>query len=208
VVPHGFDDYLQSRAAKKADGPIFAHVGNLYGLRSPENFILALGQLKTDGRLSPMLKAEFAGRIKNLPFLRQLVKRLRLDEHVVFRGRVSYKKSLELAAQADVLVLIDAASSGDSLFLPSKLIDYLQFKKPILGITPDSGASADLLRKMGQPVVDPQNVAAIAEGVFSLQEQNRNAGTSTSAQFEEGAKEYNIKTTTNALEAVLKKIGR
>ena len=60
-----------------------------------------------------------------------------------------------------MLLVIDAPAD-DSLFLPSKLIDYLPLGKPILGLTPLRGASADLIRRLGYPVVAPDDEAAIA----------------------------------------------
>ena len=46
-----------------------------------------------------------------------------------------------------MLLVIDAPAD-ESLFLPSKLIDYLPARKPILGLTPARGASADLIRAL------------------------------------------------------------
>ena len=51
-----------------------------------------------------------------------------------------------MAADADVLLVIDAPSRGPSPFLPSKLIDYLPLRKPILGSHAGDGATAGLLR--------------------------------------------------------------
>ncbi len=66
-----------------------------------------------------------------------------------------------------MLLVIDAPAD-DSLFLPSKLIDYLPLRRPILGLTPLRGASADLIRRLGYPVVAPDDEAAIAGQIEAL----------------------------------------
>ena len=62
--------------------------------------------------------------------------------------------------RANLLLVIDG-SDDLSVFLPSKLIDYLGAGVPILGIAPP-GASADLLTRLRARVVDPRKPEAVA----------------------------------------------
>jgi glycosyltransferase involved in cell wall biosynthesis len=53
-------------------------------------------------------------------------------------------------------MVIDApvAMGKRSVFLPSKLIEYVAVGRPIIGLTPD-GTAADLIRRLGGWVADP-----------------------------------------------------
>jgi hypothetical protein len=74
------------------------------------------------------------------------------------RPAVPYRESLRLMAAADGLLVIDAPAEV-SVFLPSKLIDYLGAARPILGLTPPGAASA-LIEQLGGLVAHPSDTAA------------------------------------------------
>ena len=74
---------------------------------------------------------------------------------ITFKSTVSYLDSLSLMTSADGLLVIDAPAAT-SVFLPSKLIDYIGSGTPILGITP-SGTAAKLITELGGWVSDPAN---------------------------------------------------
>src|SRR5262249_54611748 len=103
-------------------------------------------------------------------------------------------ESARIAAAADVLLVIDAPS-GESLFLPSKLVDYLPMNKPILGITPTSGASADLIRSLGYPIVAPDDEAGIAKAIESLLAEKEAGRLGPSACHRSVASVYDIRCT-------------
>ena len=65
--------------------------------------------------------------------------------------------------EADALLVLDAPAEA-SVFLPSKLIDYIGARRPIFGITPP-GVSASLIRELGGEVADPGDAHAIADGL-------------------------------------------
>src|SRR5690606_21333165 len=48
-----------------------------------------------------------------------------------------------------------------------KIVDYLMLGKPILGITPSVGATADVLRRAGCPVVEPEQPEEIAAALYA-----------------------------------------
>jgi hypothetical protein len=89
------------------------------------------------------------------------------------------------------------------VFLPSKLVDYLPLRKPIVGITPEPGASARLLRRLGCPVAPPDDVAAIASVLDGLVEQWRAGTLGVSESFDRVAAEFDIRATAGLLNAAL-----
>jgi glycosyltransferase involved in cell wall biosynthesis len=117
-----------------------------------------------------------------------------------FSGRCSPDAASEAAAGADVLLVIDAPSRGPNLFLPSKLIDYLPLGLPILGLTPDQGATADLLHRLGYPPVSPTDPAAIASALTGLIAAHEAGTLTASASHAAVSRPYDIRETTRALD--------
>lgn len=204
VVPQGFEAPFRSHAAVAgAVAPLrIVYTGRFYdGLRTPEAFLDALALVNKRVPLRGRLEVQFIG--SGMSAYADRASELRLGHSVVFTGRVAPQHAQDRASGADVLLIIDAPSdNGPSLFLPSKLIDYLPLRKPILGITPLEGPTADLLRELGYPVVDPRDVAGIAKLLQELIEHTgRRPG--PSASHDTVARRYEIRETTRAFAAVL-----
>jgi glycosyltransferase involved in cell wall biosynthesis len=205
IVPHGFRSALPRapRAGERRPGPMrIVYTGRFYpGRRTPASLLEAVARLNLDGGLRGTVEIVLVG-----PHVEEYgrdVRALGIDAIVSCRGRVSADAVSTLAADADVLLVIDAASSGPSVFLPSKLIDYLSYRKPMAGLTPPAGASADLLRRLDSPVAPPDDVEAIA-GLLSDLLRSWRAGTlAVSDRFDRVAAEYDIHATTARLDKVL-----
>ena len=204
VVPHGYDARLPgvSRPSDNRRPMRLVYAGRFYqGIRTPVALLRALAQLNARDPLEQTLEVSFVG-----PHVQEFERDaalLGLDSFVRFSGRVPPADAARAAAAADVLLVIDAPSDGPSVFLPSKLIDYLPFRKPILGVTPDSGASARLLRRLGCPVASPDDVDAIATAIASLVRRWREGTLAVGASFDSVAAEFEISRTARVLEDVL-----
>jgi len=203
VIPHGFD----CRDAAPGPAPVdpaslhIVHTGRFYeGLRTPEPLLRALATLASRRPIAGTLRMTFVGTM--IPAHQRLAAELGLRDVVEFIERVSFGESARRAAMADVLLVIDAPAA-DSLFLPSKLIDYLPYGKPILGLTPARGASADLLRSLGYPIVEPDDEAAIASAIESLVDRKREGRLAASPSHEAVARQYDIRATTRAFADLL-----
>ena len=208
VVPHGFEEYKAGLSSKQTPSSQFliVHTGNLYGLRTPEHLIKAIKELKIIGVLDEKLKVKFIGFVKNKNKYLNLAKQLGVDKYFEFIGKLSYEKTAQIASRANALLLIDAPSEGESLFLPSKLVDYLRFNKPILGLTPLKGAAADLLETIECPIVAPEDVKGIAEKLAKMLDEHKHGKLKISSKFKRGAANYNIEITTSKLNNVLKDV--
>ena len=158
VVPHPFTPALYpKKGSNYRKGIVIRYVGKFYGERNPKALFQALTTL--DEKAPEILEGvsfEFIGTAvgdsrwggKNLP-----------PSLIKYVPAVNYVESLALMAEADALLVIDAPAQ-ESLFLPSKLVDYLGAKKMILGITPP-GTSASLINAVGGRWADPRNIAGI-----------------------------------------------
>ncbi len=203
VVPHGFDRDLlpQAPALVNSGGPLLlVYTGNIYaGRRDPECLFEALALLGGGARLEGRLGVAFYG---NAPVETVALRdRMDLDRIVTFHGNVGYLDSLRLAGGADLLLLIDAKTDVN-VFLPSKIVDYLMLRRPILGLTPAKGASAAVLKRTGNFVAPPDDAPAVAELLARLLERHEaseplNSGHSTACD------RFDIRETTRAFEAAL-----
>lgn len=92
---------------------------------------------------------------------------LGLERIVRFAGRVNYERSLREISTAAVCVLVEA-DMEKGIFFPSKLVDYIAARKPILALSPSSGVVANLARRGGIVRVNPSDRQAIAEAIADL----------------------------------------
>lgn len=170
VVSNSFDrSELNVLTLQRANVPTFilTHVGQFYGIRSPVPFLRALRQaMDHEATLGERIMVRFVGSLA--PEFRRVIHDLRLEAHVSITGSVPYFESLQYQAASDALLLIDAPCDGPSVFLPSKLLEYLAFGKPILALTPPRGMSAGLVHQAGGIVVAPDDVDAIAQRLVEM----------------------------------------
>jgi glycosyltransferase involved in cell wall biosynthesis len=204
IVPQGFDpDRTAPRRAAPPGRPLRAvYTGRFYdGIRTPDALLDALVLLQQKRRLAGSLSVEFVG--GSMDRYQRRTAELGLDGVVTFGGRRSPDGAADAAASADLLLVIDAPSRGPSLFLPSKLIDYLPLQTPILGLTPAEGATADLLRRLDYPTIDPSDPVAIADAVAAIIDAHQRGSLTASANHAIVARTYDIRETTRRLRDVL-----
>jgi Glycosyl transferase 4-like domain len=158
VVPHAFEPELYSTNLDHNPKITIRYLGTLYGQRTPGPLFSALERLlvANPDALTDVC-FEIVGDTCGLNLedlgLRKLPKGL-----VTVTPPVDYLRSLELMVSADGLLVVDAPAAK-SVFLPSKLIDYVGAGRPILGITPP-GAAAGLIERLGGWIADPSDVEA------------------------------------------------
>jgi glycosyltransferase involved in cell wall biosynthesis len=201
VIPQGHAG--PSPAMPRSDGPLrLVYTGRFYdGVRDPGVFLEAVAEVHRASALDGRIAIEFIG--SRMDAHAQQASALGLDRVVQFRSRVSPDQARQLAASSDVLLVIDAPSEGPSLFLPSKLIDYLPLEKPILGITPLRGPSGDLIRELGYPVVDPLDRAGIVQALRQLLDAHDSGSLTISPRHPEVAAQYDMQAIGAAFDQVL-----
>jgi len=206
VVPHGFEPLLAGgtpRPVRRGDPRMrIVYTGRFYaGLRTPIPLFRALAALHLRHRLDGLLEVLLVG--PTVDQFERDAESFGIGALVRFRGRVPPAEAAAAAADADVLLVIDAPSERPSVFLPSKLIEYLAFRRPILGITPERGASAALLRRLGCPSVPPDDVAAISSALADLLRRHQTGTLEVGDSFDRVAAEFTIAHTAERLHHVL-----
>ena len=160
IVPHAYETDLFPEGDGNHGGRLVVrYLGDFYLDRTPKPLFQALEGLSlTEPELLKDFSFELIGEFHELDLERMGLSRLPADL-VVFQPRVSYRESLALMTSAAGLMVIDALVTGNdkSVFLPSKLIEYLGAGRPIIGLTPP-GTAADLIRGLGGWVGDPGDV--------------------------------------------------
>jgi glycosyltransferase involved in cell wall biosynthesis len=159
VLPHAFDRALfTNRSGKRDDVIRIRYLGEFYGSRAPDPLVRVLAELhRTEPEILKNVSFEFVSNLSESQLPKHLVE---------LRKPIGYLESLKLMNDADALLVIDAPNDF-SVFLPSKLIDYLGARRPIFGITPP-GTAANLIRELNGWVADPSDHAGIRSELKSL----------------------------------------
>ena len=207
VVPHGFDPRRAPAAPSSAAHSRLrlVYTGRFYaGVRTPVTLLRALAVLAHDPSFADSIEIRFIG--PHVEEFRSDAAALGVAHLATFTGRTSSSDATAQAADADVLVVIDAASETPSLFLPSKLVDYLPLRKPILGITPARGASATLLARLGCSAVSPDDQQAVEAALRDLIVRWRAGTLGVGAAFDRVAAEFDIRCTARQLTEILTRV--
>lgn len=162
VLPHCYDPRLFSEQALLVnDKIVIRYLGSFYGRRSPVPLLVAIRKImSTKPQLLEKIRIEFVGDWEPDRTARELFESVprQLISNV---PSVQYQTSLDLMVASDGLLVIDAPDSL-SVFLPSKLIEYVGSGTPIMGFTPN-GAAANVIESLGGIVADPGNETECAE---------------------------------------------
>jgi hypothetical protein len=164
VLPHAFAPAGAPTAARRDGEPVVVrHLGAFYGRRSPAPLLTALAELRRrDPTALADVRVELWGPaetpVESVPEYAALPAGL-----VTVHGKATYADSLELMRTADLLVVIDAPAAL-SVFLPSKLVDYVGARRPLLALTPP-GAAADVVARAGGWVVAPDRPAEAVDAL-------------------------------------------
>lgn len=205
VIAHGYlaEDLVRSRPAAAAGPLVLTHAGSFYlGMREPYTLIAAVARLHREAPLDGRLRLVFVG--PTLPRYVRAAADAGLAGIVTWTGAVSWAESQRLVEASDALVVIDAQSEGPSVFLPSKLVDYLSARRPILGLTPAVGSTASLLRRLGCTVVDPDDMSGAAAAIGELVHARERGALELPEPYERVADEYEIRAVTRALDRILR----
>jgi len=169
VLPHAYDPQLGGPIAppRQRDGTlVLRHLGNFYGRRNPLMLVKALALLRrTQPDVLDNVRIELIGRWvgheRRSPAVSGLPAAL-----LSFRKPIAYEESLREMRSADALLIIDAPFE-QNVFFPSKLVEYLWARRPILALTPP-GTSAGIVAASGGLLASPETPETIAAGLVEL----------------------------------------
>ena len=150
VIPHAYAplDAPLSPTEKAESRPLVAiHAGSFIPtLREPDIFFEAISQLNKKTKLEGVFQLICVG--EDTTRYQPLVDKLELGGIIRLLGSVSYAESRKMIAASDLLVVLDTPNEG-GVYLPTKLVEYLAFSKPILGLTEPGSAVHEVLEYCG-----------------------------------------------------------
>jgi glycosyltransferase involved in cell wall biosynthesis len=205
VVPQAFDPAPSASVAPRLDTsrPMrVVYTGRFYdGIRTPLALLDAVARMHGESSLAGRLELEFIG--ADMTSYAARAASLGLESFVSFSGRLSPADARARAATADLLLVIDAPASDGGLFLPSKLIEYLPLRRPILGLTPAEGPSDELIQELGYQTVAPNDVNAIAAALDGLLRAHSSGRLVPSLQHDTVSARFSVAATADKFAAVL-----
>ncbi len=172
VLSHSFvPEWYGAERGSRGGGAIqVLHTGHFYGPRSPVPFLRALGRLQRKGDVSERLQVHSHG---SFPAeYRRILEEEGLERIVHVHPVIPYLDSLALMRRNDLLLSIDAklTQTSESVFLPSKLVDYLGSGTPVMAVTPVPGCAARVVGETGGLVCDVADEDRIEAALADLVE--------------------------------------
>lgn len=167
VTFHSYDSSMFiEQCIDSSDKLSVVYLGNFYGPRNPINLLKAIESINVNNRdVLDNVVFQFTGKwIGNESWD---LGNIKLPDGIVsINSPVPYLKSLDEIKKSDIALILDA-DFDSSVFFPSKLVDYIGAKKPILAITPE-GSCADIVRSVGGLVSSPGSIQSIENGIVSV----------------------------------------
>lgn len=140
----------------------FVHTGSFYERRRPDNFMKAWCHfIKADPDRLSGFRFKHIG--KTSEKIETLANERSIQETVEQTGIVSLGEAVEFQQNSDALVLIENETARESIYLPSKFIDYLWAGAPIVALSPADSTIADLLGQDYPLRADPNDADNILE---------------------------------------------
>lgn len=161
VAYNGFDpdDYDElADVPPVADGKLqILYTGILYPERRDPTPLFKALQMMDDVR--DQISVRFYG--AKLATLGPIIEEHGLQDIVSVESRVTFKESLRLQREADVLLLLQWNNVLEKGNVPGKVFEYFAARRPVLGIGYEEGVPARLLRerRAGLVVNDPEKIA-------------------------------------------------
>lgn len=182
ICPHINLSSLNRVSKKKGNILSILHSGSLGKERNPTSFCegMALFLRKYS---KPAIHISFLG-INNLEktILAPLLEKYDLKDYVEIIPSISYFESLNIISEYDVCMLIEAPCQ-EGIFLPSKVMDYMQCGKVIWAISPSIGTLNDMYNERCIDYFsDVRNSSSVFQTLCAIYEDYRQKRMGTSRQ--------------------------
>jgi glycosyltransferase involved in cell wall biosynthesis len=174
-LPNVFDDQYINTKEVAFDGKIkFVFTGRLYGNRNVHAFLHAV-ELAVDTRPDLIENSEF---IFIGFFGDDSINRINQSKltNIKYLGPLSMQDALQKQHEATVLIAIDGAAESEiyELFFPSKLLDYLAAKRPIIALTGKDSTTYNVIEKRFGKCFHEDNLSELPSYIISIFDSYRN----------------------------------
>ncbi len=160
IIRHGYATYQGSspNMLRSGGGQLkMVHAGAFYpNISDPKGLFEALAVIHRERSLRDRFALHCVG--PDTIEFQPLIDQLGLAEIVTLQSILPFGEAQSLVASADILLVVPYHCTA----LPTKLFEYMAFKKPMLGLTPEDSDTADVMKHCGMPVVQADDVPGIA----------------------------------------------
>lgn len=183
LIPNGYDEEdfagvktVQQKVHFDRRPLRLVHAGLIYpDDRDPRAFFRAVSRLKANGIISRNIAVIDLRASGSEAYYRRLLNELNVSDVVRLLPALPYRSALQDCADADALLLLQAASCNHQI--PAKVYEYLRLRKPILAMTPTDGDTGKLLNETGGATLvnltaEEEIYQAIPRFLASIQQQN------------------------------------
>lgn len=172
VIPHSFDEQSFSGVAEVVDTAVIRHVGSIYGARSIEPLLDPLTELHTHREGNFTFELVGSQMLSRQPILGAKQSQPQIP-WLVEIPPVSKEESVSMIRTAPLLCVLDAAA-GPHVFLPSKIVEYVASKRPVIVYSVPNSPSWDIGREFGFYLADIRNRQAVSETTAEALDNFRN----------------------------------
>lgn len=203
VIANGFDeDDYPSRAPAPRPHFVIAYFGILYPFRDPTPVFAALDALAAASRIElEVVRVRFYG--SDAARIQSLAQRFACRDSVEVLPRVGRSAMLELQRDASVLLNLQSSEAGGAV--PSKLLEYVGARRPVLNVPGDGGPIDELVRntRSGITARGREEVAVAIADWFA---EWRRCGVTTLDENGETARDYSRRRQAEKLSDVLRSV--
>ena len=136
-----------------------------------------------------------------------IIKQLGLNDVVRSVGWVSYEQSLLYINSASVCILIEG-NMKEGIFFPSKFVDYIVARKPVIALSPSIGVIADMVPTKGLVRADTDDHDAVAKALGDFYKHFRDGSLGDVSPSEEFVRQFEPQTVAKQFLEAVAKIGR
>jgi len=154
VITNGYDDTCDNtgeRCQERGTGAFtMSHVGIVGARRNPETFWQAISELTDVSNVelqnfATSLRINLIGQIDNSVI--ESIKRNNIEKFVKIMPYIPHNQVVEEQEKSDVLLLFINNTPNAKGILTGKIFEYMSSGRPILGIGPEDGDSARILKE-------------------------------------------------------------
>jgi len=151
VITNGYDTEKQTSVTLDSEFTI-SHIGSLLTGRNPENLWQVLKELLAENEaFKKTLKLQFIGVVSTAVL--ESIYNYGLEPYVELVGYVSHEKAIKYQYASQILLLAEINSEETKGIIPGKLFEYINAKRPILGVGPIGWNVATIIKETNAGVV-------------------------------------------------------
>ncbi len=153
----------------------FAHFGSLGGPRNVGTFLDALDRVfKSDPELAKIIRLDLYGTMDGVS--RKQIEQFKYPEVITDFGKVPRQEALMAMQKSDVLLLIQQLDDLSFYTIPSKLYEYFQVSRPVLGMVYRNKGLRELLLKYGHFAAESDSVEETAAKISEIAKKWQTSG--------------------------------